>query len=166
MINHLLTSFFFHVGVLLALLYTMPVPMSTGEKIEVNIRESSKQHFQAPILPSGRKSLIRGEGAGTHKKTPEVDMTEYANQLKAVVDPVWVGKIRPLNLPSNVFLLTEVLLFPDKYGNIIKVKVIKSSGSRDFDKLALDALREVKQIPKPPESLVKEGIIWSFSSGE
>lgn len=174
MLNYLLTSFFLHAILLLALYYYAPGTASASkaggaEKIEVTVkekREALKFKPQAPILPKRSKRIEHGPGEGSKGNDQKVDLTDYGNQLKAVVDPVWIAKIAPLNLPATLFLLTEVLLFPDRYGNIISVKVIKSSGSRDFDQLALDALREVRQIPQPPESLVKEGIIWEFSNGE
>lgn len=164
--QYLLTSFFFHAAIALALVYTTPVNTSGGETIEVNIQSRPKFKLQAPILPTPRKYAKHGEGVGAKGKSQKIDLSNYANQVKAVVDPVWVSKVEPLHLPQNVFLLTEVLLFPDKYGSIVSVKITKSSGSRDFDRLAIQALNEVKRIPKPPESLIKEGIIWEFSTGE
>jgi TonB family protein len=169
MINYLLTSFFIHAAFFLSLYYSVPQATTSkagGEKIEVNIREVPKFHLQAPILPQHDKYAKHGPGPGARGKEQKVDMTEYGNQLKAVVDPVWLSKVQPLNLPTKLFLATEVLLFPDTYGNIISMKILTPSGSKDFDQLALEALREVKQIPKPPESLVKEGIRWEFSVGE
>lgn len=166
MLNYILTSFFFHVALMLALVYTVPVNISSGEKIEVNIVETPKFHRQPPILNYSRKYAEPGDGPSSSKKVEKIDMTDYANQLKALVDPIWYAKIKRYHLPPTVFLSTEVLIFPDKYGMIISVKVIKSSGSWDFDQLAVQALREVKQIPKPPDSLVKEGIEWEFSNGE
>lgn len=169
MVNYLLTSFFIHAAILLALFYIQIGGASGGEKIEVNIVEGSKSpkmRDQKVFHSVSRKYAKHGPGEGTPEKGEKIDLTDYANQLKTLVDPVWYGKIEPLHLPKTLFLTTEVLLFPDKYGSIVSVKVVKSSGSRDFDQLAIDALREVNKLPKPSDSLVKEGIIWEFSTDE
>ena len=166
MINYILTSFFFHVAIFLALLYISPVNTSEGATIEVNIVSGPKTPDQKVFHSVSRKYAKSGPGVGASKNDEKIDLSDYANRLKAAVDPVWYDKIQPLHLPKSLFLTTEVLLFPDKYGNIVSIKVIKSSGSVDFDKLATDALREVGRLPKPPDLLVKDGIIWTFSTDE
>src|SRR5580698_4582646 len=166
MVNYLLTSFFFHVALMLALVYTVPVNTSSGDRIEVNIVQTPKFHRQPPILNYSRKYAKPGDGPLGGKKVEKIDLNDYATKLKSIVDPIWCAKIMRFHLPPTVFLATEVLIFPDKYGMIVSVKITKSSGNRDFDRIVIETLREVRQIPKPSDSLVKEGIIWEFSNGE
>lgn len=166
MMNYLLTSTFIHAGILLGLCYT-PVSVNTsgGDKVEVKIVEKTKKLDQAPILPTSRKPLIPGPGAGKSEKHEEVDMTDYANQLKAAVDPVWVAKIEPFRSNLSRTYQIIVLLFPDIHGKVVSIRIVKSSGNRSLDALAIQTFREVGQLPKPPESLVKEGIEWEFTIG-
>lgn len=155
-------------GLLLVLLATPGCIKSGGEatSVEVNIVEKQKIVKQAPILPTSPKPLIPGRGAGKAGKAQQVDMTQYANQVKAAVDPIWLEKVSEVGLQNYPNLTTEVLLFPDKYGTIINVRVVKSSGNGVFDSACLIAIREVHQLPKPPEVLVKEGILYEFSTGQ
>lgn len=166
--NYYLTSFFIHAGVLILLYNGAPVNKGGADKISVNIVERQKFRPQPPILKKNsvsRKYAKTGTGKNESKKETKVDLNDYANQLKAIVDPIWVSKMQPLNLPPSLFLSTIVLIFPDLYGRIVSVKIIKSSGSKDFDRLALDAVREAGSFPKPPDSLIKDGIEWNFSNG-
>lgn len=165
-VDYIIASFFLHAMVILAIVYTSPAKSGGADKIEVNIVQKQKSRPAAPILSTSRKYAKHGPGEGAKGKDEKIDLTEYANQLKAIVDPIWVSKLKNFRSTKNTFLATEVLIFPDKYGNIVSVRVVKSSGSPAFDKLALDAVREARQIPKPSDLLVKEGIIWEFSTGE
>jgi TonB family protein len=166
MLNYLLTSSFIHAIIIMGLISVPVVNTSSNDKLEVNIVEKSKFHPQPPLLSYSRKSLKVGNGEPAGKKVEKIDLTDYANQLKALVDPIWYSKIMQYHLPPTLFLSTIVLIYPDKYGMILSVKILKSSGNRGFDQLALDALHEVKQIPKPSDLLVKEGIEWDFSNGK
>lgn len=166
MMNYLLTSTFIHAGILLSLCYT-PVSVNTsgGDRVEVKIVEKTKKLDQAPILPTSRKPLIPGPGAGKAEKHEQVDLTDYANQLKAAVDPVWYSHVHGLEGKLSQRLTTIVLLFPDMYGKVVSIRIVKSSGNKSLDALAIQTFREVGQLPKPPESLVKEGIEWEFTIG-
>lgn len=98
------------------------------------------------------------------KASDSVNLSNYANQLKVVVDPVWYRNIAPYLGKTGKNYFTEVLIFLDKSGNIRSVKILKSSGYTEVDQVALDTFRELATLPKPPEVLVKEGIIWTFST--
>lgn len=166
MINYLLTSTFIHAGLLLALCFSPAVNTSGGEeRLEIKLRESRKIVQQAPILPTLAKPLILGRGGGKVYKEQKVDMTQYANQLKAAVDPVWYSHVHGLESHLLKKYTTIVLLFPDKHGNIKSMKIVKGSGDEMLDTLAIQTFREVGQIPIPPESLIKEGIEWEFTIG-
>lgn len=163
MLNYLLTSFFFHAGIMLALLYTVPVNTSSSERIEVNIVQAHKFHQQPPILSTSPKYAKHGDGGGKAKKLEKVDLTDYGNRLKSIVDPVWVGHIRPYQAHIIHKYEIIVLLSVDKHGNIYRIHLKKSSGDTFFDDLAIQTFREIGSVPIPPESVIKDGIEWSLT---
>jgi len=163
MVNYILTSLFFHVALMLALVYTVPVNTSSGDQVQVNIVEKSKIHSQAPILNYSRKLLKLGNGVHGSKKVQKFDMSDYGNRLKAIVDPVWVSHIEPYQAHLLKTYQIIVLLSIDKHGNIYRVKIKKGSGDSFFDNLAVQTFREIGTIPIPPESVVKDGIEWSLT---
>ncbi len=167
-IEYITASFLMHLTATLVLISAAP-EVNTLSKIEVNIVEPPKIQKMAPPAQSPPKPLKSGRPGsdapilpGEGKKTLET----YAEELKAIVDPVWYVKLRPILHTMDRVYTTNVLLFPDKYGNIVSVKVVGSSGRRDLDQIALDTFRSIGKIPKPPEALVKEGILWDFSVSE
>ncbi len=90
-------------------------------------------------------------------------MTDYANRLKAVVDPVWVGHIEPLRAHLKKHYEIIILLSVDKRGNIYRVKIKKGCGDTFYDELAIQTFREIGTIPIPPELVVKDGIEWTLN---
>ncbi len=128
--------------------------------IEVTMIENEKKS-QKPLKPEyPGKPLIPGPGEGSDQKDEKIDLTDYANQVKLKVDPVWVRNIKGFN---KKFYL-EVLLLIDKRGSIISVKVIKSSGYVELDECAVATFREVANLPIPPKKVVEGGITWELSN--
>jgi TonB family protein len=138
---------------------------SSSEKIEieVNTRPAPKKPKmdQKPLFPATpSKPSTEGRGEQATKETEILDLSEYGDQVKVIVDPVWVKNITPhLGRPFHI----EVFILPDVHGNIKQIKILKSSGNPKIDSIALQTFREVGQIPAPPPHLTKEGIIWDFS---
>lgn len=174
MMDYFLTAFFIHFALIIALFYSGGGASSGKETVEIEIQDSGKV-----LLPDGKQGKTKSEDTpikadkGTKRsndnkppgqKGPPVDMSVYANQIKVKVDPVWYRNIQPY-LRSCRTLNNEIFISVSNDGRISNVSVFKSSGNRDFDRIALDTLREVGSLPKPPEVLVTEGIIWSFSCG-
>lgn len=175
--EYLVSSFLIHFMVMVGLFYSSPVTNGEAGKIEIQVLERTPPRKSIILPPSPAKSLIPGrpkkevdkKDKGELKPSqgalggPPVKLEDYADHLKAAVDPVWYAKMRPLMSSIHKVYTTNVLLFPDTYGNIVSVKVIGSSGRRDLDQAALDTFRKIGRLPKPPELLVKEGIIWDFT---
>jgi TonB family protein len=159
MFNYLLTSGLIHLAILLSLCLSPELNIPEASKVQVTLIQKEQN---GPILPSYRKPLkLLGSGFGG-KKVQKVDMTAYANQLKALVDPRWVEKIEPYQSKLNHQYEIIVLLSVDKHGNIYRVTVKKGSGDQFFDNLAVQTFREIGTVPIPPESVVKDGIEWSL----
>lgn len=183
LVEYIISSIMMHLAALLAVLYS-PVSLNTpaggADKIEVNIVEKQKEQKNIRLPPSPRKLLIPRSGAPIVQKEPEGEMKPseessggppvpiegYADELKSIIDPVWYAKLRPILPNITKVITTNVLLFLDKYGNVVSVKIIKSSGRKDIDQAALDTFRSIGKLPKPPEVVIKDGIIWDFTISE
>jgi TonB family protein len=159
MINYLLTSTFIHAAILLSLVYSPKVNTSGATQTEVTLIQKGES---APILQPLGKPLIPGQSGVKVKKVQKVDMTDYANQLKMVVDPVWVSKLEPYQSKLTKTYEIIILLSVDNYGRITSMRVKKSSGDSNLDALAVETFKEIGSIPKPPESVVKDGIEWAL----
>lgn len=163
MLNWLLVSFFFHLALLLALSSSPRVNTSEAETLEVNIVSAPKFHQQAPIFPPLSKPLKSHEPGFGGEKHQEIDLTDYGNKIKSIVDPIWVSHIKPYqaHLKKNYEII--VLLLVNEHGNIYNIRVKKSSGDQRFDDLAVKTFREIGSLPIPPELVVKEGIEWTLN---
>lgn len=157
----ILFSGVFHLGLLLFISSAPEVNTIEGNtKIEVEIYPKTSKS-QKPLKNSFiRKSLIPRPGPTNTKKDDKIDLTDYANQLKAVVDPVWVRNIQGVH--KNYSLIC--LIFVSRSGSIRSVKVIKSSGYADIDQIAVNTFREVGTLPQPPDIIVEKGIEWELSN--
>jgi hypothetical protein len=142
------------------------------KKIEVEIRESAgkvaKSHSPVkPLIPRSRGPEKTKKPPKTEKENDnleqnqDVDPVTYAEKLKSIVDPVYIRKIRPY-LYNNIKFHAEILIFLDKYGNIINVKVNKSSGYPEIDRIAVNTFKEVGTLLPPPAIVAEKGLIWDF----
>lgn len=170
--DYLPHSLFGHAVIAFLIMHMSPVNTSSGEKIEVTIVETDAKVLFPPTpdkpakqgQPSPQEEKGPKSGSISSPDTPpapEIDLTEYANQLKVLIDPIWYSNIKPY-LGKHFF--TEVLIFVDNSGRIKEVKVIKSSGYKEIDKIAVDTFYDVGTLPNPPEIVIKEGIIWGFQA--
>lgn len=143
-----------------------PINIIKDGPIEVNIIQKSskfiKNHKSSTFLPSRVKPLKTHKGDFGTKKTPKIDLKDYADHLKAIIDPVYYNKILPYLTQNNLHLRTICLLFVNERGMILSVKIIESSGRKDIDQVALDTFNQVKSLPKPPTLVLQKGIEWEF----
>lgn len=167
MYYYIVTSTLIHAILLLGLCLSPDVLTSGGaNKIEVNIVERRRPDQKAFVDPTRAKPLIPGQGAKSQQKAPKFEINDYGDKLKSIVDPVFMRKITDAGLKNSPNLTTIVLLFLNKDGILISMKVTSSSGNVNFDNAAISSLKEIHQFPIPPESLIKDGIEWSFSTGQ
>lgn len=156
--NTFLFSLILHGTLLWIMGHSRKVNIPRGIPIQVILIE---KHERAPILPTQRKPLKTGSGSKSSKTHPKIDLKDYSDRLKAIIDPIFVAKMGQNNYHNlNVILLLSV----NSYGKIVNVVVQKSSGNKGYDKIAVDSIWEAKEVPPPPEELVKLGIEWSFST--
>lgn len=155
--NFIATSFVLHSVLAFVLLQSNKVnTASAAIPVEISYQQSQK-----PLLPSVSRKYAESGGEGNNtKKEEKIDLSDYANQLKILVDPVWVSYAK--NFSRNY--LVTVMIYPDESGKIISVSIKKSSGFSDVDLAALKTFKIVKTIPKPPDIIVQKGIEWDFSN--
>ena len=80
-----------------------------------------------------------------------VDRDSYNQQIsKLLLDVTYALQI----FRSGMFVQIEVSI--DPYGSVVKQRIIKSSGSRDFDETAIISLEEIQFDPLP-ETMLKYG---------
>ncbi len=85
----------------------------------------------------------------TGKNTDLDDFSQYAAQIPEYVRPNW-------RLPSylqNKDLRGRIRISVGKNGKLIKAVVIESSGNEEFDRKAMQAIREVQSFPAPPQNI-------------
>lgn len=167
MYYYIVTSTLIHAILLLGLCLSPDVLTSGGgAKIEVNIVERQLPDQKPADSPTLAKPLIPGHGVKSQQKAPKFEIIDYGDKLKTIVDPVFIRKITDAGLQNSPNLTTIVLLFLDKDGILISMKVTSSSGNSNFDNAAVSSIKEIRQFPIPPESLIKDGITWEFSTGQ
>lgn len=164
MTEYLLASIFIHGALLLGLYFSPEVNTSGGaDKIAVEIIEKKKMDQKPFILPSPTKPLIPGKDGAKAEKHEQIDIKDYGDQLKVLVDPVWVSNLEPYKAQLTKTYEIIVLLSVDKYGKITNITIQKGSGVRKLDQLAINTFREIGSVPKPPEVVVKDGIEWTLT---
>lgn len=151
-------------GILLGLLTLPNVNTSSAAKVEIELREvnttESKESLQKPMKPpTSSKYANRGEHGSNSKENEEIDLTEYSNRVKIVVDPVWVRNINPL---VGERFYVEVFVLPDVNGNIKEIKILKLNGNAKIRQIIERTFREVGILPTPPKAISEQGIIWTF----
>ena len=165
-IKYILTSTFLHGLFLITLVMVPNLNTNSSDKIEVTIISKiikiSKKSENALIHPYTLKPSKTGRGESGQQKTPKIDLKDYADQIKVIVDPVYYNRIQPYLTQNNVHYTTLCLIFVDKYGMIVSIKVIESSGRKDIDQVAIDTFNQVKSLPKPPTLVIEKGIEWEF----
>jgi TonB family protein len=99
-----------------------------------------------------------GTGAG---EASDVPSNPYFNTLKDLIRTYW--QVPHWMNTEGLNTLVATKLRPS--GEISSIDIIKSSGSRDFDNLALNAIRNAAPFPTPPvvvRDALEDGIVFSF----
>jgi TonB family protein len=158
-LNLILASFFAHFFILF---FMSTSTKDEPVKIDVSYVNTTKNDStgQKPLKPhTPRKSLNPGKGDTSSENSEKVDLTDYGNRLKVLVDPIWIRNVR--HIDKDFYILVSILV--EKNGTIKSIKIIKSSGYVELDELAIQTFREVGKFPQPPEIVVQKGIEWELS---
>ena len=72
---------------------------------------------------------------------------------------------RGKKLPGNENFITSVVVTIDDKGNIVKVKILGSSGLADLDDAAVESFNKAGPFPNPPKGMLENGLVsieWGF----
>lgn len=99
----------------------------------------------------------RGETSGV---VQDLVIQRYASDVKAHLKQFW--QVPPSLADTD--LRTELDVTIDRQGNVRRVRVEKSSGSRAFDEVAERALYRASPLPPPPEQIVRDGVVFGLTT--
>ena len=106
-------------------------------------------------------SAEKSTGTGSSDTTSDIPSNPYFITLKDLIKSYWKVPHWMDTEGLNTLVVTKI----NASGEIYYLDTIKSSGNRDFDNLALSAIKSASPFPTPP-ILVKEtlenGIVFSF----
>lgn len=170
-IEYIATSLVLHI-IMFASLPNVLTSVGSNSPIEVSIVEQAKA---APIpgvylpAPLPKRPLDEGSG-GTPKEAKDLILTTYADQIKAVVDPIYytlvIKKLEELRAQGSVTLTTEITVIIDKTGDIKSTRITKSCGDANLDAYATRTFRSISTLPAPPKEIILNGrteLIWTFT---
>jgi TonB family protein len=156
-------------------------------------REKPLSKFGLPIIPSGGERTPAAERWAEQGRSPqdyvkgirESDRTAlntkefiffgYFQRIRERLDRAWVPILRQRltkfyrsgrQLASDRDHTTRVLVILNKGGEIVRVRIMGESGTRDLDDAAVRAFNEAGPFPNPPKGIVNATgeieIPWEF----
>ncbi len=115
------------------------------------------------------------ESDRTALNTKEFVFYSYFQRIRSRLDQAWVPILREKlaayyrngrHLASEMDHTTRVLVILNDKGNIIRVKVLSESGTRDLDDAAIGAFNRAGPFPNPPKGMMDSNrevqIPWDF----
>ncbi len=134
------------------LLLTTPPPMKDAPQ-EVARAEPTRagggdQETLEDRLPEGSQNLLNAQES--------VYYSFYARLYEAV-GPLWQSRVREVPairrvVPGDYVTVVDVVF--DRYGNLIGVRRLQTSGIPEFDQAAESVWRRVSRFPNPPRDLL------------
>ncbi len=157
------------------------------------LREKPLSKYGIPIVPStsqrapaveqwaeqgkSPQDYVKGirESDRTALNTKEFVFYGYFQRIRERLDRAWVPILREKlgkyyrsgrQLASDMDHVTRVLVILNGGGEIVKVRVLGESGTRDLDDAAVKAFNEAGPFPNPPKGIVNANgeieIPWEF----
>lgn len=159
-----------------------------GEKelVDLSAKFAAKEKGELPKSEDSKKSRSQSddylneleEGMKTVVNTREFGYYAYFSKIKEALRRQWEPELRrkvtvmrtqdrkpaALDEPSEQTARLHVIL--DREGNLLNVKLLRSSGNAHLDSLAVDAFTKAAPFPNPPPGIVepdgKINIRWDF----
>ena len=172
------------------------VPRSTSSPLnKVNKNPAGKilSHLGLPLIPQGAFSkqlepiwatpgfrpqdYINGikESDRTALNTREYRFYGYFQRIRERLDHAWVPLLREKlmayyrggrKLATDMDHTTQLLVTLNDKGEIVRVKLVSESGTRDLDTAAIDAFNQAGPFPNPPKGMVDQNkeiqVPWDF----
>ena len=125
------------------------------EKAEAERKFQQQEQEQQRIAEQKQKEIDRQRELAQNKLAEEAEraarsrsvseFSKYVPQIRAKVTRNWNQQ----GLPQEFALETLVLVEIDQLGSVLDVKIEKSSGSKEFDRSVLNAVRKASPLPVP-----------------
>jgi TonB family protein len=145
--------------------------LSAIEKLKKSVAYEKRYLEKIKIIKGLRKSLDIGQitdvsdkannGTGVSTDSSDIKSNPYFNTLKDLIRTYWQVPHWMDTEGLNTLVATKIKVD----GEISSIDIIKSSGSSDFDNLALNAIRNASPFPAPPivvREALENGIVFSF----
>jgi TonB family protein len=119
------------------------------------------QYMDDKRVPEGSENMLNAE---------ESVYYSFFARLYETIGPIWSSKLREIAynvhvLPGDYTTAVDLVLDPE--GNLIEVRVLQSSGIKEFDQIVDSSWRRIGKFPNPPKGLIKEdGYVhsgWNFT---
>lgn len=126
--------------------------------------ENIAKNQKSAQKPAGRM-IIRGQEISKGSDLRGIARLDHANFVSKIETHVKSKWFRPEWMRQQNFH-SEVQVYIDPGGKIIRYEMTKSSGDKAFDKLAIDTVEMASPVPEPPSYLAEllrtEGITLIF----
>ena len=119
-----------------------------------------------PAAPEGPPHLAGSSAAPCHDDSPAA--CNYLTAVHSVLHTPYklaLERLGPLDNRRSVLVAFEI----QQDGSLASLAVVRSSGSERFDQAALTALRSAAPYPRPPASLLTNGLTqvsWWLGAGD
>lgn len=151
---------------------------SMGEENPI-VASAKRGQAAAPIRPgsvSASNDYIKDITLGdfTQVNTQEYKFYGFYHRIKVKLEQFWGRSIQEKakalhrsgrRLPASEDLITSLQVTLDAKGQIVRVKVLGTSGVRELDEAAIGSFNEAGPFPNPPKDLLVNGeatIEWGF----
>lgn len=131
------------------------------KKTQKKEKEVDKSALRQIIL-EGNKVSQGSSATGESISQANQAYVAYVQSLPDKVRPNW--KL-PSYLKDNENLRCRIRIFLDPSGNIIKTQIVESSGDKEFDAKALQAVRLSSPLPKPSQEFMSKAIGGNITLG-
>jgi TonB family protein len=92
----------------------------------------------------------------------------FFNRIREKVEGQWMRRVQDVPVSSynrGYIRPTKLVVTLDRLGNVISIRVAKSSGKEALDQAAIDSFASAEPFSNPPRSMIKNGkvrLIWGF----
>lgn len=136
-------------------------------KVSKNTRSQSDDYLNE--LEEGMRTLVNTREFGYYayfSRIKESLREQWEPDLRRKVTVMRAQERRPAAADDATERTARLLVTLDKFGNLVNVKLLRSSGNTHLDNLALDAFTKAAPFPNPPSGLVEPdghiNIRWDF----
>lgn len=152
------------------------VPMNDIESLSENKIEKSKQSLDQSKGVSSTNDFVEEVILGdfTRLNTTEYKHYGFFHRIRQKLEQFWGRSIREKadalyrsgrRIPASENLITSLQVTLNEKGEVIKVKILSTSGVRELDSAAIDSFNQAGPFPNPPRDLLVNGratIEWGF----